>query len=242
MTLSDKLTETLKIETAFTVKAAGFEIPITETVIVTWAVMAICVVGALIWRGRLRQVPRGKQVFLEWAVEFCDSFCDTQLGKYGHIFADYIGTLFLFILMMNLIPVVSPVSGFGFTAPFDIKMPTRDINVTAALAVTTIIMVIVSAVATRGLLGWLKSFFAPMPFMLPFNILDYITKPLSLCMRLFGNMMAALVILTMIENVLPILLPIPVSAFFDWFDGTLQAVIFTFLTLIYLAEGMQVES
>jgi F-type H+-transporting ATPase subunit a len=158
------------------------------------------------------------------------------LGWYGRVFRDYIGTVFIFILLMNLIPVISPVSGFGFTAPFEIKMPTRDINVTAALAIVTILMCIVTGIVTLGLKGWLKTFIEPMPFMLPFNILDYVTKPLSLALRLFGNMLACLVIIALIEAIFPLFLPIPISAFFDWFDGSLQAIIFSFLTLIYLSE------
>jgi F-type H+-transporting ATPase subunit a len=137
---------------------------------------------------------------------------------------------------MNLSKVLSPVSGFGFTAPFEIKMPTRDINVTAALAIVTIVMCIITGIASLGLGGWAKTLVEPMAFMLPFNLLDYVTKPLSLCLRLFGNMLAALVILTLVESIFPLLLPIPVSVFFDWFDGTLQAVIFSFLTIIYLSE------
>jgi F-type H+-transporting ATPase subunit a len=183
-------------------------------------------------------VPRGKQVFLEVAIEFCDTICKQYFGKYSGIFSSYIGTLFLFILTMNLIPVFAPTSGCGFAAPFDLKPPTRDINVTAALAIVTILMVIIASIADRGPLGFLKSFVDPVFFMLPFNILDYITKPLSLALRLFGNMLGAFIILTMIEVNLPLIIPIPVSAFFDWFDGGLQAMVFTFLTIIYLNQGM----
>jgi F-type H+-transporting ATPase subunit a len=242
LSLGEKLTEALKINTVFTINIAGYDIPITETVTVTWFVMAVLIVVALWWRSRLDDVPRGKQIFLEWAVEFCNTICKQYFGKYSRFFASYIFALFMFIFAMNLVPVLSPVSAFGFTAPFEFKPPTRDINVTAALAIVTILMVIVASIAVQGLGGWLKSFLDPMPVMLPFNILDYITKPLSLCLRLFGNMMGAFIIVTMVESMLPIIVPIPVSAFFDWFDGALQAMVFSFLTIIYLNMGMGVES
>jgi F-type H+-transporting ATPase subunit a len=241
MSLSERLNEALKVNTVFSFTVAGRQIPITETVVVTWVVMALLIIGALWWRSRLETVPRGKQVFLEAAVEFCNTICKQYFGKYSSVFAAYIGTLFLFIFGMNLIPVLSPVSGFGFSAPFDIKPPTRDINVTAALAITTIVMVIVSNIAVRGFGGWLKTFLEPLPLMLPFNILDYLTKPLSLCLRLFGNMLGAFIIVQLVELSIPAIVPIPVSAYFDWFDGFLQAMVFSFLTIIYLNEAVVVS-
>jgi F-type H+-transporting ATPase subunit a len=242
MNLSEKLNPAAVFTLPFTDPFTGGQAVVTETVIVTWIVMALCIIGGLWWRSRLEMVPRGKQVFLEWAVDFCNKICKQYLGKFSGMFSAYIGTLFIFIFLMNLIPVLSPVSAFGFTAPYELKPPTMDINVTAALAVVTIVMVIIMGIAARGIGAFLKTFLEPMPFMLPFNILDYITKPLSLALRLFGNMLGAFIIITMIESALPLIVPIPVSAFFDWFDGALQAMVFSFLTIIYLNMSMGIEA
>ncbi|MDR0909138.1 MAG: F0F1 ATP synthase subunit A [Spirochaetaceae bacterium] len=241
MSLNEKLQEALQINTIWTWHMGGASIPITETVVTTWVCMAICIAGGLWWRSRLEKVPRGKQIFLEWAVDFVNNICKSYFGKYSRYFSAYLGTLFMFIFLMNLIPVLSPISGFGFTAPFDIKPPTRDINVTAALAIVSIVMVIVASIGVRGMKGFLKTFIDPMPVMLPFNILDYITKPLSLCLRLFGNMLGAFIIMQMLEYIFPLIVPMLGSSYFDWFDGTLQALVFSFLTVIYLNMGMGIE-
>jgi F-type H+-transporting ATPase subunit a len=246
MTLGARLKDAMQYSTVFSFTVAGHQIGITETIVVMWVCMAILIAVAIFMRCRLETVPKGRQVWSEWAVDFCDKICGQYCGKYGRYFSPYIFTLFLFIFLMNLIPVLSPVGitlfGHAFKIPFDIKPPTRDISVTSALAGVSIIMVIVAGIINRGPIHWLGDFLHPMPVMLPFNILDYITKPLSLALRLFGNMMGAFIIMTMIETVIPLVVPIPVSAFFDWFDGGLQALVFSFLTIIYLNMSMGIEA
>ena len=87
--------------------------------------------------------------------------------------------------------------------------------------------------------GWLHSFLEPIAIVTPFNILDLITRPLSLCMRLFGNVLGAFVIMKLIEQVLPVVLPAVFSLYFDLFDGLLQAYVFVFLTSLYIKEAIE---
>jgi F-type H+-transporting ATPase subunit a len=241
MTISERLHEAMAIKTVFTVSAGGISIPVTETVVTMWVVMAICIVGALWWKSRLEKVPRGKQIFLEWAVDFCNGACRDYFGPYAGIFSAYIGTLFIFIAVMNVIPLFTLGPVFSFNAPFEIKPPTRDINVTAAFAVVSIVLVLVSSIAARGFKGWLKSFIDPTPIMLPFNILEYAVKPMSLALRLFGNMLGGFILMEMVRVAMPLLAPAVLSVYFDIFDGFLQALVFTFLTIIYLQMGMGLE-
>ena len=77
--------------------------------------------------------------------------------------------------------------------------------------------------------------------MLPFNILELVIKPLSLCMRLFGNVLGAFVIMELIKAVVPLIVPLPFSFYFDIFDGLLQAYVFVFLTALYISEAMDTE-
>jgi F-type H+-transporting ATPase subunit a len=218
---------------------------INETVIVSWAVMAVLIAGSVLLTRKLRTVPRGSQIFLEAAVEFCNNFSKDQFGKRARVYGPYLGAIFLFILLANLAPVISPlsISVLGIEPPFTIKPPTRDINFTAALAVMSILIVFVGGLRARGLTGWFKNLLHPVPMMLPFNLLEYIIRPLSLCLRLFGNILGGFIIMALVEHALPVpvIIPAALSVYFDFFDGLIQAVVFTFLTALFTAEAVNTE-
>jgi F-type H+-transporting ATPase subunit a len=237
--------EALEIKTIFSLTLAGFKIPITETVIVSWAVMIILIIASLLLTRRLKKIPTGVQAFLETGVEFLNNFAKNQFGAFSKFLGPYIGSLFLFLILANIIGVISPpeIKAFGreFIPPFMIRPPTRDINVTAALAVISLTLVIVCGFAARGFLGWFKHLLDPLPMMLPFNIMEYGTRLISLCLRLFGNILGGYVLMTMIEGVLPVALPMVFSLYFDFFDGMIQAGIFVFLTSLYISEAVKVN-
>jgi len=237
--------EALDIKTIFTLTLFGHAIPITETVIVSWAVMLFLIIVSLLLTRRLREVPAGPQAILETAVEFLNSFARDQFGAFSRILGPYIGTLFLFLLAANIVGVLSPVEvkafGFEFIPPFLIRPPARDINVTAALAIISITLVLVCGFAARGFTGWFKKLLQPLPMMLPFNIMEYGTRLISLCLRLFGNILGGYVLMTMIEGLLPVALPMVFSLYFDFFDGMIQAAIFVFLTSLYISEAVKVQ-
>jgi F-type H+-transporting ATPase subunit a len=77
--------------------------------------------------------------------------------------------------------------------------------------------------------------------MLPFNILDYIIRPASLCLRLFGNMLGGFIIMQLIAAVIPVFVPPLFSLYFDFFDGLIQALVFSFLTTLFLSEAVETE-
>jgi F-type H+-transporting ATPase subunit a len=232
----------LEIETVFTLNLFSHTIPITETVIVSWAVMLILIIAALLLTRSLKQVPSGPQAILETAVEFLNNFTKNQFGSRTKFLGPYLGSLFLFLLLANIIGVLTPVEfkafGIEFTPPFEIRPPTKDISVTAAFACISIFLVLCCGLAARGPLGWLKQLLHPLPFMLPFNLMDYFTRLLSLCLRLFGNIMGGYVLMNMIEGLLPLGLPVICSLYFDFFDGLIQAAIFVFLTSVYISEAV----
>ena len=237
--------EAMEIRTIFTLTMFGMEIPITETVIVSWAIMVILIAASLLLTRRLREVPSGPQAILETGVEFLNNFAKNQFGSFSKYLGPYIGTLFLFLFLGNIIGIFSPVElkAFGreFIPPFLIRPPARDINVTAALGVISILLTIICGFAARGFVGWFKRLFYPLPVMLPFNIMDYGTRLLSLTLRLFGNMVGGLVMMYLIEGLLPIVLPSVMALYFDLFDGILQAGIFVFLTSLYISEAVKLE-
>jgi len=236
----------LDLKTIFTFSLFNIEIPITETVIVSWVVMIIIIVGALLLTRRLKEIPKGPQTFLETGVEFLNNFAKNQFGPFAKYLGPYIGSLFLFLLISNIIPVLSPLplKAFGreFTPLFEIRPPTKDINVTAAFAIISILLVLICGFAARGFTGWFKNLLNPVPIMLPFNIMDYGTRLISLALRLFGNMLGGFVLMSMIEGVLPLALPVVPSLYFDFFDGIVQAGIFVFLTSLYISEAVRIET
>ncbi|MDR1418775.1 MAG: F0F1 ATP synthase subunit A [Treponema sp.] len=218
-------------------------IDINETVLVSWVVMALLIAASLLLARRLKEVPRGAQIFLEAGIEFLNNFSRDHFGHRAKVYGPYIGTVFLFLLAANIIPAISPmsVSLLGAHPPFVIKPPARDINFTAALSLLSILLVLFGGIRARGIGGWARGLLNPVPVMLPFNLLEYIIRPLSLCLRLFGNILGGFVIMLLVELALPVpvVLPAFFSIYFDFFDGLIQAVIFTFLTTLFIAEAVE---
>ncbi|MDR2632068.1 MAG: F0F1 ATP synthase subunit A [Treponema sp.] len=236
---------TIPFPEGFSFSVFGSEVTalvINESILVSWVVMAILIIASLILTRTLRQIPRGPQVFLEAAVDFLNTFAQEHFGSRAKVYGPYIGTLFLFLFLANIIPALSPVaiSALHIEPPFTIKPPTRDLNVTAALALLTILIVLIGGLRAQGLRCWGKRLLSPIPMMLPFNLLEYLIRPLSLCLRLFGNMLGGYIIMLLVEGALPIPLVVPafLSLYFDLFDGLIQAVVFTFLTSLFIAEAV----
>ena len=98
-----------------------------------------------------------------------------------------------------------------------------------------------AGIRRRGARGWLKSFAEPTPIVAPINIIEVFVRPLSLCMRLFGNVLGAFIVMKLIETCIPVVVPLAASAYFDIFDGLLQAYVFVFLTSLFIKEAITVE-
>ena len=222
--LASRIMEELTCKTAFTIPVFG-GIPIAESVAVSWIIMGVLVVLSIVLTRHLRVTePTRRQVALETAVTGLEHIFDGILGEKGRRYVPYMVTVLLYIGVYNIIGL------------FGLKPPTKDLNVTAALALMSIILVETSGIRSKGLKGWLKSFADPSPVIAPMNLLEVIFRPLSLCMRLFGNVLGAFVIMELIKQLLPVALPVPFSLYFDIFDGLLQAYVFTFLTSMFIQE------
>ena len=234
--------EALKYEEVFSFMLFGYRIPVMETVVVSWAAMVLIVFFAFIMTRRLAWRPSGAQAVLETAVGFLNKFSKDKFGEGSRYLGHYIATLFLFLCVTNLLPVFSPVEIFGLEPPFSIKPPARDINVTASLAVISILLVLICGLRARGFTGWLRHLAHPVPMMIPFNLMEYGTRLISLALRLFGNVLGAFVLMRLIEGLIPVALPMVLSLYFDFFDGVLQAGIFVFLTSLYIAEAVEVHA
>lgn len=224
--LVKNLMEELNCDTAFMIPIFG-GIPVAESVFVTWLIMAVVILLCAIFVRNLKVTNPGKgQLLLETAVSGIYSFFEDILGEKGKRFIPYLMSVGIYIGIANLIGIL------GF------KPPTKDINVTASLAILSIILIELSGVLAKGGRGWLKSFAEPMVVILPINILEIFIRPLSLCMRLFGNVLGSFVIMELLKMVVPAILPAVFSCYFDIFDGLIQAYVFVFLTALFIKEAI----
>lgn len=215
--LSEKLIEELESKTAFTIPIFG-GIPVPDSCVVTWVIIGVLVLLSIILVSRLKKVPTGSQCILEIGISWMNNFFLDILGERGKKYLQILETILIYIAAANLIGV------FGFVPP------TKDINVTAALAGIALILIQATAIIETGVLKWLKSFLNPI------NLLDLLTRPLSLCMRLFGNVLGAFVVMELIKLCIPGGVPVIASLYFDIFDGLIQAYIFVFLTSLFMSE------
>ena len=225
--LVESLMEELNCNVVFTIPLFG-GIDVMESVVVTWIIMAIMMIASLILvHGlKVRNISK-KQAALESGMSFIYDFFEGLLGKEGKAYIPYLITVVIYIGIANMIGLL------GF------KSPTKDLNVTVSLAVMSIVLVEVAGIRKKGVRGWIKSFAEPIAIIAPINVLELFIRPLSLCMRLFGNVLGAIVVMALIKHLLPLIVPLPFSFYFDIFDGVIQAYVFVFLTSLYIKEVIE---
>lgn len=192
----NKLTQALMEElTVEYVKVGPLQIP--ESVVISWVIMVLVVLGSILLTRNLKVDHISKrQAVLEMAYTAGKNFFEGLLGKEGACYVPYLMTVAIYIACSNLIGV------------FGVKPPTKDLDVTAALALMSIVLIEGSGIRARGGVGFLKSLAAPTPVMTPMNILEIAIRPTSLCMRLFGNVLGAFVIMELIKLVVPVFVPV----------------------------------
>lgn len=225
--LAEELLAELNVDTAFTIPLFG-GIPVAESVVITWLIMAVFLVLMLVMTHDLRVHNITKrQAALETFVTFIQNLTRSFVGEHGEGFVSYLSTILIFVGVANIVGI------------FGLKPPTKDLNVTAALAFMSIALIEAASFRSKGAKGFLKSFAQPSPVMVPINLMEIVTRPLSLCMRLFGNVLGAFVIMKLLELFVPAVLPAICSLYFDFFDGLIQAYIFVFLTGLFIREAIE---
>ncbi len=223
--MAERLVEELQSKPLFTLFGV---LPVRMSTVVTWGIMAFLMIMTLIFVRNLQIVPNKKQVVIESLVGFIHDFIYGSVGKEGKRYIPYLGTVLIYLAISNTVGL------------FGLVPPTKDLNVTAGLALMSIVLIEYSGIREKKLSGYLKSFMHPSPIMLPFNILEIAIRPLALCMRLFGNIFGGFVIMELIKIMLfPGVVPVPFSFYFDIFDGLLQAYIFVFLTSLFMQEKLE---
>lgn len=229
--LQKELTEALNIKELFSFEIGGFKVNIDESTFVSWIIIvAATIIAILLTRNLKVEGPiTRRQAILELCYEKSVGFFEGLMGEKVRSFIPWLMSVALFIGLSNTIGLLAE--------PFNLKPPTKSVQMTAGLALTSIIIIEYAAYKCKGVGGRLKQFANPI------NIMEVFTKPLSLCMRLFGNVLAAFTIMELIKIVtrhifVPVI-PVAFSLYFDIFDGLLQAYIFVFLTSLYLDEASE---
>lgn len=203
---------------------------LTETMLATWVVMGVLIAFAVVVRVRLRSfrnVPRGFQNTVEAMVEVMSDFAASIMGEELEGYGGYFFSIFAFIICSNY-------SGLAGLRP-----PTSDLATTAALALSTFVLIHFTGLrARKG--KYFREYFSPNPIFFPINLVSEISKPISLAFRLFGNMLGGVIIIGLVYWMLPPLLrfalPTVLHAYFDVFAGALQAFIFTILSMTFIAQ------
>jgi F-type H+-transporting ATPase subunit a len=211
-----------------------FEIPIfghhygfSVNIIIQWVIILFFTVSAFLLTRNLKKIPDKRQSIAEMLVEGIYSLVGEIMGIEYKGFVPYVGSLVLFLLTMNLTGLVG------------IHPPTKDYSVALGMALSTFLVIQSYAIRKAGIAHYFGGMFKPFAFLAPMNILERILLPVSLSLRLFGNITAGVVIMGLIYEGLASLnwfaqlgLPIVAHVYFDIFDGTVQMIVFTMLTMI----------
>lgn len=219
----------------FKYRLFGQEFYITTTHVSILIVMIVLLVFAVIAKRKMKnpdEIPGGFQNAVEMIVEMLDKMVHGSMGKYAGKFANYIGSIFLFIFVSNI-------SGL-----FGLRPPTADFGVTLPLGIMTFAIIQYNNIRYNKF-GALTGLFKPLPFLFPINLIGEIAVPFSLSLRLFGNILSGTVMMSLIYTLLaPIAIGWPgfLHIYFDIFSGAIQTYVFCMLTMVFVTDKLPGEA
>ncbi|MBR2257178.1 MAG: F0F1 ATP synthase subunit A [Blautia sp.] len=229
------------------------KLSISETMLVSWIVMAVITLLCIFLTRDLKVENISKrQALAELIVETADHFVVGNMGERFRYMIPFVAALFATSVVSNLISLIG------------LRSPTADLSTEAAWAVVVFILITSEKIKAGGIGGYLKGFTQPIPVLTPFNILSELATPISMACRHFGNILSGVVIDTLIYGALAVAssalfgllpgalgnvlskvpflsvgLPAITGVYFDWFSGCMQAFIFSMLTVMYIANAAE---
>jgi F-type H+-transporting ATPase subunit a len=206
-------------------------IRVNATILWTWVVMALLALGSWALARGLRageELSPGQNL-LEAIVATIEGQMKDVSGQDPRRFLPFVGTLFLFIVVSNVLSIVP-----GY------RPPTGSLSTTAALAICVFVAVPVFGIQQQGLQEYLRQYVQPSVVMLPFTIIGELSRTLALAVRLFGNVMSGTVIAALLLGVAPLFFPVVMQAF-GLLIGVIQAYIFAILAMVYIASATRVH-
>uniref|UniRef100_UPI00300234E9 ATP synthase CF0 subunit IV n=1 Tax=Prototheca lentecrescens TaxID=2836214 RepID=UPI00300234E9 len=209
-----------------------------EVLVSSWVVFYFLILFAIVCTLKRAKLPGILQCCIEVITDFIVNIAKTQIGENNeyHKWISFLGTLFIFIFASNWLGELLP--WWFYTLPNgELAAPTNDINTTTALALLTSCAYFFAGIKKKGL-SYFKRYITPAPFLLPINLLEDITKPLSLSFRLFGNILADELIIGVLLSLFPFVIPVPMIIL-SLFTSGIQALVFTTLTGAYIGEALE---
>ena len=196
------------------------------SLIMTWIIMAILIVFSYFATKKASLIPHPVQVVAELLVGiFYNLVVDTLDEEKAKKYFPMICSLFIFFWLCNCIGVIPMMSE-----------PTRDLNTTLGMGVLGGIVSHYSGIRVNGIKGYLKEYFSPMWFMAPLNVIGEIAQVVSVSFRLYGNILGGAIIIIILSHLSrSFIIPPFLVMYFDLFVGTVQAFVFTMLTLVYIS-------
>ena len=204
-------------------------VAITNTVVTTWAIMAVISLLAWLVSRRLRIEPGPVQTAVEGIVSAIENAVAKVAPQHAQRIMPFIGSLWIFLVVANLSGLIPAAHA-----------PTRDLSATAALAILVFLSTHWFGIRIQGLKKYLHHFIAPSPILLPINLISEVTRTVALAVRLFGNMMSLEMAALLILLVAGFLAPVPIMML-HIVEALVQAYIFGMLALIYIAGSLQAQ-
>jgi F-type H+-transporting ATPase subunit a len=210
---------------------------------IVWTTLAAAAIVLILGFAMVRKVTSGVpgklQLFWETITEQVADLADSAIGPQGRRFVGLGVAVGVFILVCNWIAFI-PSGDPGWFPP-----PTSDVNLPLAMAVTVIALVHYNSIRARGVRGYFKHYFTPYAALAPINVIEEITKPITMTFRLFGNIFSGVLMITVIVTLIPPYLSwiglVIWKPFDELFIGAIQAFIFALLTIMYLGMGMSTD-
>jgi len=215
-------------------------LPITNSLLMTWVVMAILLVAAIASTSKLSLIPNNLQSIMEIVLEGLYSFFSSVVGRHVKMIFPLVASLFLFIIISNWSGLLPGVGTIGFTEPTKFvplfRGPTADLNMTIALAVIAVIAIQYFGFRTLGMKYGHRFINIKNPilgFVGFFEIISDFSKVISFAFRLFGNIFAGEVLLAVMAFLMPFIAPMP-FLMLELFIGFIQALVFSTLTSVFI--------
>jgi F-type H+-transporting ATPase subunit a len=201
-----------------------------DTILMTWIAIGVLTTFGFLATRRRQAVPGPLQVIGEMLVTIFYGLTEDALGKkLTRTYAPLICALFMFLLVSNWLGIIP-----------HLHEPTKDLNTPLSLGLMGFFIAHYAGIRAKGFKEYARAYIDPMFFMLPLNLIGEIAKVVSISFRLFGNIMGGSIIILVVSYLsFNMILPPFLNAFFGLFVGTVQAFVFTMLTLVYISVQVQ---